>query len=155
MKITKQLCGITGEYYVAAELSRRGYLAAITLRNSDGVDILVGNIDNNKLISIQVKTTQHKQQWILGKKIENEDSENKYYIFVSIPEDDSIQPVYYIVNSIILAKHISAAHKDWLSKPGRAGKKRKDNPVRQFDPRFFDKSELLTWKNLIDIINDK
>jgi hypothetical protein len=39
MKLLKQLCGVAGEYYVAAKLSRRGYLAAITLRNSEGVDI--------------------------------------------------------------------------------------------------------------------
>jgi Holliday junction resolvase-like predicted endonuclease len=62
MKLSKQLSGIAGEYYVAAELSRRGYLAAITLRNSEGIDILVSNIDGNKLFSIQVKTTQNKKK---------------------------------------------------------------------------------------------
>ena len=68
MKLSKQLSGIAGEYYVAAELSRRGYLAAITLRNSDGVDILASNESGEKTFSVQVKTTQNKRKWILGKK---------------------------------------------------------------------------------------
>ncbi|PIW68446.1 MAG: aspartate ammonia-lyase, partial [Candidatus Omnitrophica bacterium CG12_big_fil_rev_8_21_14_0_65_42_8] len=33
------LSGVAGEYLVAGELSRRGYIASITLRNSKGVDI--------------------------------------------------------------------------------------------------------------------
>lgn len=83
MKLNKQLCGIAGEYYVAAELSRRGYLAAITLRNSDGVDILVSNIDGDKLFSIQVKSTQNKRKWILSQKVENEFSEkNITYLLI-------------------------------------------------------------------------
>lgn len=37
------LCSVSGEYFVAAELSRRGYIASITLRNSRVVDILASN----------------------------------------------------------------------------------------------------------------
>ena len=64
MTLSKQLSGVSGEYYVAAELSRRGYLAAITLRNSENIDILVSNIQGDKLFSIQAKTTQNKRKWI-------------------------------------------------------------------------------------------
>ena len=38
-KLSSLLCGVAGEYFVAAELSRRGYIASITLRNTLGVDI--------------------------------------------------------------------------------------------------------------------
>jgi len=32
-KLSNILGGVSGEYFVAAELSRRGYIASITLRN--------------------------------------------------------------------------------------------------------------------------
>ena len=34
------LAGITAQYLVAGELSRRGHIASITLRNTKGIDIL-------------------------------------------------------------------------------------------------------------------
>lgn len=37
-KLSSVLSGVAGEYYVAAELSKRGYIASITLRNTKGVD---------------------------------------------------------------------------------------------------------------------
>ncbi|MEA2328452.1 MAG: hypothetical protein QOE68_3411, partial [Thermoanaerobaculia bacterium] len=52
MKLDAGLCGIAGEYFVAAELSRRGYLASITLRNSRGVDILATNGDATISVAI-------------------------------------------------------------------------------------------------------
>jgi hypothetical protein len=62
MKISKQICGLAGEYFAVAEISRSVYVTAFTLRNSDGVDILSSNIEGDKLFSIQVKTTQNKQK---------------------------------------------------------------------------------------------
>lgn len=153
MKLSKQLSGIAGEYYVAAELSRRGYLAAITLRNSDGVDILISNIDGDKLFSIQVKSTQNKRKWILSKKVEIEYSEKKYFVFVNIPADINLSPEYIIVHSKVLADNIYNGHKSWLAEPGRNGKKRNDSNVRQFDPRYFQPTELLSWNELIDKID--
>jgi hypothetical protein len=58
-KLTKDLCGIAGEYFVAAELSRRGYVAAVTLRNTRGADILVWHPACRKSATIQVKTQQN------------------------------------------------------------------------------------------------
>jgi hypothetical protein len=37
-RLSTGLSGVAGEYFVAAELSRRGYIASITLRNTRGVD---------------------------------------------------------------------------------------------------------------------
>lgn len=40
MKPSSQIAGVAGEYFVAAELSRRGFIASITMRNTRGIDIL-------------------------------------------------------------------------------------------------------------------
>ncbi len=49
---------MAGEYFVAAELSRRGYIATLTLRNARGIDIVVADPDSTRSVGIQVKTSQ-------------------------------------------------------------------------------------------------
>ena len=154
MKLSKQLSGIAGEYYVAAELSRRGYLAAITLRNSEGIDILVSNVLGDKLFSIQAKTTQNKRKWILTKKIENEESINKFFVFVNLADNLYQTHEYYIFNSKKLSEKIYNGHRNWLNSLGKNGQKRNDSDVRQFDPNYFEKDDLLSWEGLIQLINN-
>jgi len=60
IKKSNILAGVSGEYYVAAELSRLGHIASITLRNTRGIDILCSNSDSSKQVSIQVKTSRTK-----------------------------------------------------------------------------------------------
>jgi Holliday junction resolvase-like predicted endonuclease len=70
-KLSSTLCGVAGEYFVAAELSRRGYIASITLRNTRGIDILMSNADATETVGVQVKTNQRGvAEWILSEKIE-------------------------------------------------------------------------------------
>ena len=59
-KIPTILAGVAGEYFVAAELSRRGWIASISLRNTRGIDILVTNQEASRSITIQCKTSQKK-----------------------------------------------------------------------------------------------
>ena len=53
MSTTSLLAGVAGEYFVAAELSRRGFIASITLRNTRGIDIVVTNKYATKNVTIQ------------------------------------------------------------------------------------------------------
>ena len=60
------LAGVAGEYFVAAELSRRGYIASISLRNTRGIDILATNAAASRTVTIQCKTNQRgKKAWVL------------------------------------------------------------------------------------------
>ncbi len=66
------LTGVAGEYFVAAELSRRGYIASISLRNTRGIDILATNQAATQSITIQCKTSQRRAKtWILNQKSED------------------------------------------------------------------------------------
>ena len=58
MKIPSVLAGVAGEYFVAAELSRRGHIASISLRNTRGIDIIATNRDASRSVTIQCKTNQ-------------------------------------------------------------------------------------------------
>ncbi len=103
-KLSKGLTGIAGEYYAAAELSIRNYMAAITLRNNDSVDILACRQSDLKTFSIQVKTINAKYtKWPLNKKAEDLKGDNLFYIFVHLRENNQ-RPDFHIVPSKVLAK---------------------------------------------------
>ena len=71
-KLSKGISGIAGEYFVAAELSRRGFMASVTLRNNDSVDIHASKLSSNKMFAIQVKTNQiGSRNWTLHQKAES------------------------------------------------------------------------------------
>src|SRR5262245_58084607 len=96
-KLSTQLSGIAGEYFVAAELSRKGYIAAVTLRNTRVVDSLVSRPGGTKSSTIQVKTIQSgRVQWLLDKSDETPKGENHYYVFVALNGRDG-EPEYHVV----------------------------------------------------------
>ena len=142
-KISSMLAGVSGEYFVAAELSRRGYICSVTLKNTKGIDILVCNEDAKKTLGIQVKTNQvNKSEWVLSEKNEKLIDLNICYVFVNLREGGEL-PEFYIVPSKIVASYISNDHKNWLSKKGSKGQDRKDSNLRKF--RDLNKKYLGRW----------
>jgi hypothetical protein len=146
-KISPILAGVSGEYFVAAELSRRGYICSVTLKNTKGIDILVCNEEATRTIGVQVKTNQiNKSEWILNEKSEKLIDENIFYVFVNLRKVDEL-PEFYIVPSKVVAKFTSTNHKKWLSGKGKKGQKRNDSTMRKF--RDLDKEFLNRW----DLLN--
>jgi hypothetical protein len=134
MRLSTSLSGVAGEYLVAAELSRRGYVASLTLRNARGIDILASNAAASKSVGIQVKTNQDSRLgWLLNKKAEDYSEDNLFYVFVNL--NGGGQPDFYVVPSEIVSKAIRESHKWWLRTPGRRGQQRKDSPMRMFGDR--------------------
>lgn len=145
-KITSILTGVAGEYFVAAELSRRGFIASITMRNSRGFDILATNENASRTVTIQVKTNQHdRREWMLNDKAEKSFSDDWFYVFVILRRPHE-RPSYYIVPSKDVAAQISASHRSYLATPGRNGQQRKDSPMRKFfdlENRYLERWDLL------------
>lgn len=133
-KLESVSVGVTGEYYVAAELSHRGYISSITLRNTRGIDIIVSNKEGTKSATIQVKSTYNNQKnsWILTQKSEDFFSNHHFYVFVNLDEPKT-RPRFFIVPSKIVAEYITNDHKNWLNKPGKKGQQHKDNQMRKFE----------------------
>jgi len=145
-QLSSVLCGIAGEYFVAAELSRRGFVASITLRNTRGIDVLATNTDVSRSVGIQVKTNQRPQaEWILNQKVESYYSDTLLYIFVNLRKPGQ-RPDFYIVPSKEVAAFAQADHAEWLSTPGRGGRTHVDNSVRKFrdaQNKYLERWELL------------
>jgi len=130
-KLTTILCGVAGEYFVAAELSRRGYVASITLRNTRGIDLLASNLNATRTVGIQVKTNQtDRREWILNKKAEADEAENLFYVFVRL--NGTSAPSFHVVPRATVASSVRSSHQSWLRDPGRKGRPHVDNPMRKF-----------------------
>ncbi len=145
-KLSSGLSGIAGEYFVAAELSRRGFMASVTLRNNDSIDIHASNLSNNKIFAIQVKTRQiNGRSWPLNIKAETKSSKTFYYVFVSLKGLQE-RPEYFIVPSEIVADRAKESHQLWLKTPGKKGQAHNDSAMRIFEDRvgeFLEKWDLL------------
>jgi len=91
---------LAGEYLVAGELSRRGYLVSITMGNAKAVDIFAST--QKETIKIDVKASRNKTSWPIAKA-----NEDLYYVFVYLQPKDKLRiesksgistpPEYYIV----------------------------------------------------------
>lgn len=142
-KIPSLLAGVAGEYFVAAELSRRGYIASISLRNTRGIDLLVTNQDGSRNVTIQCKTNQvGRKKWILNFKSETFHCDNHFYVFVVLGAMNS-RPSYHIVPSNTVAEFTTTSHQKWLQAPGLS---HHDNPVRNFidqNDEFLERWDLL------------
>lgn len=145
-KLSTVLSGVAGEYFVAAELSRRGVIASLTLRNSKGVDILAANEDGTRTAMIQVKTNKgSKRSWILSQKAENAADERLFYVLVNLGGDGGT-PSYHVVPSEVVAERVASSHREWLSGTKRDGSARRDSAMRKFDDpdgEYLDAWELL------------
>src|ERR1017187_2225836 len=84
-KLSKGITGIAGEYFVAAELSRRGFIASVTLRNNDSIDIHASKLSEGKMFAIQVKTNQFGgRSWTVNKKAQSLILKDLFYVFVAL-----------------------------------------------------------------------
>ena len=139
------LAGVAGEYLVAGELSRRGWIASLTLRNTRGVDILAKHEELNCSVGIQVKTSNGKRaSWILNKKAENMKEPSLFYVFVLLMNGGAAQ--FYIVPSSVVAEHTERTHREWLGKTNKDGSPHKDSAIRNYrdsEGEYLGRWELL------------
>jgi len=117
--------GLTGEFYVLAQLIQRGFVATFTLGNTKGVDILVSNPDLNKLFKVEVKTSDrppgHESLfssercygWPMNSKHEHISEANLFYCFVALQGYNKL-PLFFVVPSAYVALYVREEHEYWL-----------------------------------------
>ena len=98
-KIENQLTGISGEFFVAAELAKRNFQVALTLGNAKGIDLFATNQVTDKTFEIEVKTLRKKPNCftLSTSKIKKD----KIFIFVYLNQKD-ITPEYFIVKGEVI-----------------------------------------------------
>ena len=106
-----QLTGMTGVYLVAAELSKRNFIASPTSRSAQGADLLVTDTECKKSFAVQVKTNARTFNfWLVNSKATTFQSNTLIYAFVNLRKD---RTEYYLVPSKFVAKNID------ISKPSK------------------------------------
>lgn len=155
---SNNITGVAGEYYVCAELCKKGYLALTTPKNNPIFDVVVTNYDGSKTVAIQVKTmsTDNKQGWKLNKAIDQKHYNDKLFVvLVNLLEIGN--PEYYIYEHDILSEIIENKYKIYMSKPNRRnGLVKKDVGFRWHDFNDFteyDYTRKNNWNAIIDKLN--
>lgn len=139
VRVQRNILGVAGEYFVAAEMSRRGLIATLTLKNTPQVDCIALKPGSSKAVYLQVKTRQTKSGWPLSDKIEKTVvGKNHFVVFVDLSSSKDID--YYIVPHNLLARQIKKDHQKWTRILSKTGQKHKDTSRRVFEPRKFPRS---------------
>ena len=117
--------GLAGEYHVLAQLAERGYVGALTLGHTKGVDILVTNPRSGDMRQIEVKTSRRKltrhlifgpkpfHVWIMNAKHETKSDPSLVYCFVRLGALGET-PKFFLVPSKVVAKYVRWQHRHWL-----------------------------------------
>lgn len=86
---------LAGEYFVAAELYRRGYSVAMTLGNAKAIDLFAER--DARTVNVQVKAIRNKKSvgWPI---MRDAIKDNIIYVFICI-NDPGQPPEYYICTS--------------------------------------------------------
>jgi hypothetical protein len=147
---SNNLVGTAGEYFVCAELCRRGFLALLTPKNNPLFDVIASTQDGSKTVSIQVKTRsiQNKQGWKLGKDITVKKNNPELFVVLVNLEKEGL-PEFYIYEYDSLADVVNKNYSTYLAKPKRDGSNRKDVGFRWHDTNLFsgdDHSRKNNWK---------
>ena len=149
------LIGNAGEYFVTAELLKRGIIAAMAPRNSPAFDILATNRTKTVRIRVKTKSSIYKDwQWVTKK-------DGDIFRFIQKTEDFTVlvnltpetkDMEYFIVPTHILNQWLCDDFDTWIATPGKKGQPHAaDNKKRNLTfPRYIDKLTVYkdNWKLL-------
>ena len=142
-----------GEYFVAAELNKRGAYAVTFAGNMPKIDLMACNHDQSRTIHIQVKTKRGGRTWhssTVGSRPTDPPSnpldENLYWVFVDLGAEDS-PPQYWVVPDWWIRNDIHVAHKNYLD---RHGGQRARNPNSTH--HSIDENRLAEWRGRWNIL---
>src|SRR5688500_10859754 len=88
--------GIAGEFFVAGELSRRGWIATLTAKNTPDVDVLAARPQGDAHARLQVKTRSAAYRYAHRVARIDRTEIDDFVIFVDIG-DDGAAPRYWVV----------------------------------------------------------
>ena len=148
-----QQVGRAGEYFVVAELNKRGAYAVTFAGNMPKIDVMACNQDQSRTIHIQVKTKRGGRSWhasIVGSKLMEPPGTpldgTDFWVFVDLGDLDT-SPRYWVVPDWWIRNDIYKTHKAYLD---RHGGKRARNPDSKH--HAIDERRLKEWQARWDIL---
>jgi hypothetical protein len=132
-----RLTGASGEFYVAAELTRRLWLASVTPEGVERTDVLAQHLETRAIIAIQVKTSRGTNFQLNAKLETPTKASNEWIIFVALGQEGE-RPTFYLMPRNLVAGLIWVDHRRWLGKPGKDGRPHKDTDRRNIRDWYIE-----------------
>lgn len=146
------LIGNAGEYYVVAELLKRGVIAALAPRNAPAFDILA--TFKGKTVCIRVKTKSEAYdiwQWSVksdGSIFRDLRAKDDFTILVNLAQETK-DLQFFIVPTIQLDSWLKSDFQTWVTTPGAKGQQRNPTNKKRNLPYSIYKNQLKTdWDAL-------
>lgn len=95
-KPQRLIIGIAGEHFVAGELSKLGWIVALTCKGAASVDMLAKLHGHERTLALKVKTrtSAYQYAWRVGAPADPNDCD--FYVFVDL-QDEGKRPLYFVV----------------------------------------------------------
>jgi hypothetical protein len=110
-----------GEFFVLAELTRRGWTAAAAAQNNRIYDILAKRGDEFAAIRVKTKTSAYTFfEWNAkpgGDVFLQMTQQRDFCVLVDIPEDGNAGPIYYVTPTPVVDKWLREDFQKWISTP--------------------------------------
>jgi hypothetical protein len=99
--------GVAGEFLVAGEISKRGWIATLTAKNTPDVDVLAAQPEGDSYARIQVKTRTPAYKYAFRVAKVRLTGERDFFVFVDLGGVDE-RPRYYVVPAAEVARLIKS-----------------------------------------------
>ena len=134
-----------GEYFVVAELNKRGAYAVTFAGNMPKIDLMACNQDQSRTIHIQVKTKRGGRSWhssIVGcEPMEPPVTPlEDFWVFVDLGDLDT-SPRYWVVPDWWIRNDIYKSHKAYLDRHGGNRARNPDSKHHSIDERRLEEWE--------------
>ena len=111
----KYSLNLAGEFYIAAELNRRGIFASVTYGAAKNADVLAFDQQSRKTAVIEVKTTaQPNKKWLTGQHSIDKSriDAQLFWVLVLMPsqQDAHAAPRFFVFTSQELVEKVSENH---------------------------------------------
>jgi len=119
------IVGNAGEFYVVAELLKRGVIAALAPRNSPAFDILATKGGRTTRIRVKTKSEQYDDwQWVAkkdGSLFRDLSEHDDFTVLVNLTRETR-DLAFYIVSTFTLNKWLTDDFERWKATPGKNGR---------------------------------
>jgi hypothetical protein len=148
-----QQVGRAGEYFVVAELNKRGAFAVTFAGNMPKIDLMACNQNQSRTVHIQVKTKRGGRSWhssIIGSRPMRRPTtalnETDFWVFVDLGGLDA-SPRYWVVPDWWIRNDIYRTHKAYLDSHG-GRRARSPNSTHH----AIDERRLKDWQERWDVL---
>ena len=158
-KAAKESVHLAGEYYVAAELHRRGVHATITYGNAKSADILAFSLDDERFARVEVKSSRPSNGSVLAWTGTLEGflvKPNQFWVLCVVPDvgDDASGPRFFVFGSREMWSAIEAKRSEYAST-----KEGKGDPTKwmwKFSAAELKASGMAgAWGKLLDYLQEE